>query len=79
MFRWQRGSRLWVCNAKSSQGTIYPQFVRASRHGGRGDCTRQAMLIEQVERLIERLYAKVQLDTETMQPVSAMLTPGSTR
>jgi len=37
------------------------------------------MLIEQVERLIERLYAKVQLDTETMQPVSAMLTPGSTR
>ena len=44
-----------VCNAKSSQGTIYPYFVCANRHGGRGTCTRQAMLVEQVERLVERL------------------------
>ncbi|MEI2621934.1 MAG: recombinase family protein [Candidatus Nanopelagicales bacterium] len=66
VFCGQCGSRLLVCNAKSSQGTIYPYFVCASRHGGRGDCTRQAMLIEQVERLIERFYAKVQLDPETI-------------
>ena len=69
----QCGSRLLVCKAKSSQGTIYPYFVCASRHGGRGDCTRQAMLIEQVERLIELFYTKVQIDPETIEAVSAMI------
>ncbi|SEA59282.1 Site-specific DNA recombinase [Bowdeniella nasicola] len=73
VFCGQCGSRLLVCNAKSSQGTIYPYFVCAGRHGGRGDCTRQAMLIEQVERLIERFYDKVQIDPETIEAVSAML------
>ena len=69
----QCGSRLLVCNAKSSQGTIYPYFVCASRHGGRGDCTRQAMLIEHVERLVERFYARVQISSETMRALSSML------
>lgn len=69
----QCGSRLLVCKAKSSQGTIYPYLVCASRHGGRGDCTRQAMLIEQVERLIELFYTKVQIDPETIEAVSAMI------
>ena len=73
VFCGQCGSRLLVCNAKSSQGTIYPYFVCASRHGGRGDCTRQAMLIEQVERLVERFYTKVQIDPETIEAVSAMI------
>ncbi|WP_052466908.1 recombinase family protein [Mobilicoccus massiliensis] len=73
VFCGQCGSRLIVCNAKSSQGTIYPYFVCASRHGGRGDCARQAMLIEQVERLVERFYAKVQIDPETIEAVSAMI------
>ena len=73
VFCGQCGSRLLVCNAKSSQGTIYPYFVCASRHGGRGDCARQAMLIEQVERLIERFYTKVQIDPETIEAVSAMI------
>jgi DNA invertase Pin-like site-specific DNA recombinase len=72
VFCGQCGSRLLVCNAKSSQGTIYPYFVCASRHGGRGGCARQAMLIEQVERLIERFYTKVQIDPETIEAVSAM-------
>lgn len=69
----QCGSGLLVCNAKSSQGTLYPYFVCASRHGGRSNCTRQAMLIEQVERLIERFYAKVQIDSETIEAVSARI------
>ncbi|GAA1417805.1 hypothetical protein GCM10009640_02500 [Agrococcus citreus] len=73
VFCGQCGSRLLVCNAKSSQGTIYPYFVCASRHGGRGDCTRQAMLIEHVERLVERFYARVQISSETMQALSSML------
>ena len=55
VFCGQCGSRLIVCNAKSSQGTIYPFFVGGSRHGGRGDSTRQAMLIEHVERLVETM------------------------
>ncbi|WP_431859538.1 hypothetical protein [Micrococcus terreus] len=69
----QRWSRLIVCNAKSSQGTIYPYFVCASRRGSRGDCTRRAMLIEQVERLIDRFYAKVQIDPETIEALSATI------
>lgn len=73
VFCGQCGSRLLVCNAKSSQGTIYPYFVCASRHGGRGTCTRQAMLIEQVERLVERFYVKVQIDPETIEAVSGMI------
>lgn len=73
VFCGQCGSRLIVRNAKSSQGTIYPYLVCASRHGGRGNCTRKAMLIEQVERLIERFYAKVQIDPGTIEAVSAMI------
>ena len=41
-----------VCNAKSSQGTIYPHFVCASRHGGRGNCTRQAMLYARFDEMM---------------------------
>ncbi len=73
VFCGQCGSRLIVCNAKSSRGTIYPYFVCASRHAGRGDCTRQAMLIEQVEQLVEHFYAQVQIDPETTQALSWML------
>ena len=73
VFCGQYDSRLIVCNAKSSHGRIYPYFVCASRHGGRGDCTRQAMLIEQVERLIESFYAKLQIDPETIEAASAMI------
>lgn len=73
VFCGQCGSRLLVCNAKSSQGSIYPYFVCSSRHGGRGDCTRQAMLIEKVERLVERFYERVQVSAETKQALSSML------
>lgn len=73
VFCGQCGSRLIVCKAKSSQGTIYPYFVRASRHAGRGDCTRQAMLIEQVERLVDRFYEHVQISAETKHALSSML------
>lgn len=62
-----------MCNAKSSQGTIYPYFVCASRHGGRGTCTQQAMRIEQVERLVEHFYVKVQVDPEAIEAVSGMM------
>lgn len=73
VFCGQCGSRLIVCNAKSSQGTIYPYFVCGSRHGGRGDCTRQAMLIEHIERLVEQFYDHVQISAETKHALSSML------
>lgn len=73
VFCGQCGSRLIVCNAKSSQGTIYPYFVCSARHAGRGDCTRQAMLIEDVEHLIERFFTRIQIPTETRQALSGML------
>ena len=73
VFCGQCGSRLIVCNAKSSQGTIYPYFVCSARHAGRGDCTRQAMLIEDVERLIERFYTRIQIPAETRQALSGMV------
>lgn len=52
VFCGQCGSRLLVCHARSGRGRIYPYFVCSARHAGRGDCTRQAMLIERVERLV---------------------------
>ena len=73
VFCGQCGSRLIVCNAKNSQGTIYPYFVCGSRHGGRGNCTRQAMLIEHVERLVEQFYDHVQISVETKLALSSML------
>ncbi|MBB5831054.1 zinc ribbon domain-containing protein [Brachybacterium aquaticum] len=73
VFCGQCGSRLLVCNAKSSTGNIYPYFVCADRHARRGNCTRQAMLIEEVERLVERHYETVQISAETRHAVGAHL------
>ena len=73
VFCGQCGARLLVCNAKNARGNIYPYFVCGARHSGRGDCTRQAMLIEEVERLIERHYETVQITKQTRQAVGARL------
>ncbi len=42
-------SRLIVSNAKNRHGNVYCYFVCSGRHSKRTDCTRQAMLIEDVE------------------------------
>ena len=44
----QCGSRLIVSNAKNRHGNVYCYFVCSGRHSKRTDCTRQAMLIEDV-------------------------------
>ncbi|TDD07786.1 hypothetical protein [Nonomuraea diastatica] len=59
------GSRLVICHARNGQGGVYPYFVCSGRHGGKGDRTRQAMLIEDVEHLIEA----IQVGAETRQNV----------
>ncbi len=73
VFCGQCGSRLLVCNSKNRHGNVYPYFVCAGKHSGRGGCTRQAMLIEEVERLIERHYETVQVSAATRQAVAEHL------
>ncbi len=76
VFCGQCGSRLLVTHARSSKGSIYPYFMCAGRHSGRTDCTRQAMLISQVEELIERYYRTIQVSAETRYNVAGMLHSG---
>ena len=73
VFCGQCGSRLLVCNSKNRHGNVYPYFVCAGKHSGRGSCTRQAMLIEEVERLIEGHYETVQVSAATRQAVAEHL------
>lgn len=69
----QCGSRLIICNTRNKQGNIYPYFVCSGRYGGKGDCSRQAMLIKDVERLIEGLYETIQISGDTRQNVAGMM------
>ncbi|QQS00236.1 MAG: recombinase family protein [Austwickia sp.] len=69
----QCGSRLIICNSRNRHGKVYPYFVCSGRHGGAGDCTRQAVLIEDVERLIESYYDRIQIRGQTRQNVAGMM------
>lgn len=44
-----------------------------ARHSGRDDCTRQAKLVEDVERLSERHYETVQITKQTRYAIGAKL------
>ena len=57
----QCGERLIITNAKNRHGNVYPYFVCSGRHAGKTECTRQAMLIEDVERLIEKYYEMIEV------------------
>ena len=67
------GSRLIVSNAKNRHGNVYPYFVCSGRHSKRTDCTRQAILIEDVEHLIEDDYQRVQLTPARREALGGML------
>lgn len=67
------GSRLIVSNAKNRHGNVYPYFVCSGRHSKRTDCTRQAILIEDVEHLIEDYYQRVQLAPARREALAGML------
>ncbi|MCI1747690.1 MAG: recombinase family protein, partial [Acidipropionibacterium sp.] len=69
----QCGSRLIVCHARNHQGSIYPYFVCSGRHSGSTDCTRHAILIEDVERLIEEYYKTIQVSAQVREDVAGML------
>lgn len=69
----QCGSRLIISNAKNRHGSVYPYFVCAGRHSKRTTCTRQAVLIEMVEKLIEDYYTRVALTPTHRTALSGML------
>jgi hypothetical protein len=69
----QCGSRLIICNARNHQGRVYPYFVCSGRHSGSTDCTRQAMLIEDVEHLVEDYYTTIQVSAQVREDVAGML------
>lgn len=73
MYCGQCGSRLIVCHARNHQGSIYPYFVCSGRHSGSTDCTRHAILLEDVERLIEDHYKTIQVSEQVREDVAGML------
>ncbi|MDR2771223.1 MAG: recombinase family protein [Clostridiales Family XIII bacterium] len=54
------GERLIVQYAKSHTGVRYPYFSCAGRHNKRNDCKQKSLLIDEVEREIERLYENIE-------------------
>ncbi|MDR8020021.1 zinc ribbon domain-containing protein [Nesterenkonia aerolata] len=67
------GSRLMVSNAKNRHGNVYPYFVCSGRHSKRTDCTRGAILIEDVEQLVENYYHHVQITAADKEALGGML------
>jgi len=66
----QCGERLTITNAKNRHGNIYPHFVCSGRHSGKTECTRQAMLIEDVERLIKKYYEMIEVSPVLRQDLA---------
>jgi len=62
-----------VTHAKNRHGSIYPYFVCAGRHAKRTDCTRRAVLIEDVERRIEDYYGQIGLTPTQREALAGML------
>ncbi|GHU53589.1 hypothetical protein AGMMS49975_12050 [Clostridia bacterium] len=56
------GERLIIQYAKSRSGIRYPYFTCAGRHSRRTKCKQKALLIESVEKEIEKLYYKITLE-----------------
>ncbi len=59
------GERMIISNEKKKNGIVYPYFVCGERHSKRSkDCKNRAVLIDVVEKEIERIYDKYQLPSE---------------
>ena len=69
----QCGERLIITNAKNRHGNVYPYFVCSGRHSGKTECTRQAMLIEDVEWLIENYYEMIELSPGLRQDLAGKI------
>ena len=58
------GERLLIQYAKSKSGIRYPYFSCAGRHNKRNDCKQKSVLIEEVERQVENIYARMSFAPE---------------
>lgn len=57
-------SRLIVTRATGRRGMIYPYFICLGRHQKRTDCKFKAVLIDQVEALVEEEYERLQAELD---------------
>ncbi|MGH4007735.1 MAG: recombinase family protein [Pseudonocardiaceae bacterium] len=67
------GSRLIITNAKNRYGIVYPYFVCLGRHMKTTTCTRKALLIARVEKMVEDHWATVRLDPKLRDAVEGGL------
>ena len=68
------GERMMVSNEKKKNGTVYPYFVCGGRHSGRRkDCITKAVLIDVVEKEIEKIYDTYQLPADMRMLLEAHL------
>ena len=67
------GSRFIIVNANNGKGKIYPYFVCNGRHSKKTGCTRQAILIEDVERMVEKYYETIQISADLRQSLAGMI------
>jgi site-specific DNA recombinase len=58
------GSRMIVSHSRSHTGRVYRYFTCVGKHQKRTGCTMRAVVIDQVEELVEDYYATVQLPKE---------------
>ena len=62
----QCGERMLVTNSRSASGDVYPYFYCAGRHSKRTNCSQSSVLIYEIERKVEDLYLRVQLDRKSV-------------
>jgi site-specific DNA recombinase len=67
------GSRLMITIARNKSGTEYPYLVCSGRVRKTSDCTRQAMLVEHIEELIEDEYRTLALAPELRDSIEALI------
>jgi len=60
---------LIITNAKNRYGVIYPYFVCLGRHQKSTGCTRKAVLISKIEKMVEAHWATVRLDPKLRDAV----------
>ncbi len=69
----QCGERMLVTNSRSASGDIYPYFFCAGRHSKRTTCTQRSVLIYEIERKVEDLYLRIQIDATFRAHVEAQM------
>lgn len=68
------GSRMLISKAKKPNGIVYPYFVCAGRHSKREkDCKLKSVLIDVVERQIEKIYDEYSLPCEIRDKLEEQL------